>query len=168
MLPNCNTEIYFLCFFLTGAKPFKCRYCDQAFAQLSTQTRHERTHTNEKPCMCHWCGKTYTQPSGLHGHQKRCHPEAVTKVKEEKSADAITNHEVGDGTGTEGVYSGSSATETSNTTVLTSTKQRVEDTKFNFMNIPIKSEGSSCEIVVTEKVVKVSNQPSPQPATLST
>ncbi len=35
-----------------GEKPYKCSYCDKAFAQSVKLKRHERTHTGERPFRC--------------------------------------------------------------------------------------------------------------------
>ena len=52
----------------TGAKPYKCRYCQKVFKHKSTLKVHERIHTGEKPYKCQHCGKAFTQLGNLKTH----------------------------------------------------------------------------------------------------
>lgn len=72
----------------TGAKPWKCQYCDRSFPQQSACSKfsiqieqqirktdgklaiHERTHTGNKPLSCNICGKKFSESSNLAKHRK--------------------------------------------------------------------------------------------------
>ncbi|NXL90050.1 ZN408 protein, partial [Alectura lathami] len=83
----------------TGEKPYKCRFCSNAFPKVPELRRHlishtgeaglctvcskalrdphtlrahERLHTGERPFRCEQCGKSYPLGTKLRRHQK-CH-----------------------------------------------------------------------------------------------
>ncbi|XP_059089021.1 uncharacterized protein LOC131885099 [Tigriopus californicus] len=52
-----------------GEKPYKCRFCEKAFAQSVKLKRHERTHTGERPFKCEICQHTFTTKYNLKEHE---------------------------------------------------------------------------------------------------
>ncbi len=52
-----------------GEKPYKCRFCEKAFAQSVKLKRHERTHTGERPFKCDTCQHTFTTKYNLKEHE---------------------------------------------------------------------------------------------------
>lgn len=52
-----------------GEKPYKCRFCEKAFAQSVKLKRHERTHTGERPFKCVTCEHTFTTKYNLKEHE---------------------------------------------------------------------------------------------------
>jgi hypothetical protein len=66
--------IYYLFFFSSGEKPFKCEFdgCDRRFANSSDRKKHSHVHTSDKPynCKIRGCDKSYTHPSSLRKHMK--------------------------------------------------------------------------------------------------
>ncbi|XP_071533764.1 uncharacterized protein [Panulirus ornatus] len=55
----------------TGEKPFRCSYCERAFAQKSDLTKHERIHTGEKPFKCEFCGRAFAIGKSLQDHRRQ-------------------------------------------------------------------------------------------------
>ena len=52
-----------------GEKPYKCRFCEKAFAQSVKLKRHERTHTGERPFQCQVCKHSFTTKYNLKEHE---------------------------------------------------------------------------------------------------
>jgi hypothetical protein len=57
----------------TGEKPFKCRYCERAFAQVGNLNIHERIHTGDRRHQCHVCGRTLCSKVSLVTHYSTVH-----------------------------------------------------------------------------------------------
>ncbi|VDM36264.1 unnamed protein product [Hydatigera taeniaeformis] len=55
---------------ITGERPFPCRFCPKAFPQKDHLRAHIRTHTGEKPYRCPQCSKAFAQLGNLHRHVK--------------------------------------------------------------------------------------------------
>ena len=45
----------------TGEKQFKCMFCEKAFSQSISLTRHKQSHTGEKPFKYSFCEKAFGQ-----------------------------------------------------------------------------------------------------------
>ncbi|GIY76669.1 hypothetical protein CDAR_116451 [Caerostris darwini] len=52
----------------TVARPYKCTFCDKAYAHSSGLRKHVRTHRGEKPHQCTECGKCFAYSSELRAH----------------------------------------------------------------------------------------------------
>lgn len=57
----------------TKERPYKCSYCERAFSDYSTHVKHERTHTGTKPYKCMMCGRAFSQSGNLYRHQATKH-----------------------------------------------------------------------------------------------
>lgn len=53
----------------TGEKPYKCQYCDRAYAQSNDLTKHLRTHLGEKVYICNKCPEAFKYHAELKKHQ---------------------------------------------------------------------------------------------------
>jgi len=60
----------------TGERPYKCTYCDKAFADKSNLRQHAKIHTTkEKLFQCAICQKTFAQRRYLMKHATEIHRE---------------------------------------------------------------------------------------------
>lgn len=50
----------------TGEKPYKCQYCERAYAQSNDLVKHLRTHVGMNTYSCKYCPFTFR----LHGELK--------------------------------------------------------------------------------------------------
>ena len=50
----------------TGEKPYKCQYCERAYAQSNDLVKHLRTHVGMNTYSCSYCPFTFR----LHGELK--------------------------------------------------------------------------------------------------
>lgn len=50
----------------TGEKPYKCQYCERAYAQSNDLVKHLRTHVGMNTYACTYCSATFR----LHGELK--------------------------------------------------------------------------------------------------
>jgi uncharacterized C2H2 Zn-finger protein len=57
----------------SGEKPYKCHVCEKAFAQSGNLTKHLRVHSGEKPFKCPVCEYACTTSSDLKKHLRRKH-----------------------------------------------------------------------------------------------
>lgn len=58
----------------TGERPYKCSYCDKAFADKSNLRQHAKIHTTkEKLFQCQICQKTFAQRRYLMKHATEIH-----------------------------------------------------------------------------------------------
>lgn len=53
----------------TGAKQYKCSFCDQRFNIKGNLKMYQRIHTGKKPYKCSFCDKMFTQLDSLKRHQ---------------------------------------------------------------------------------------------------
>jgi len=56
----------------TGEKPYKCKFCENAFTTKGHLVEHERVHTGERPYVCGECGKAFKR-STTHRIHMRIH-----------------------------------------------------------------------------------------------
>nr|CAI5823564.1 unnamed protein product [Callosobruchus analis] len=54
----------------TGEKPFKCSFCDKAFAHNGNLKVHFRIHTGERSYQCDICSIGFYDSNGLKKHKK--------------------------------------------------------------------------------------------------
>ena len=68
----------------TGEKPYKCNYCDRAFAQSNDLRKHTRTHVGDNTYQCKECPDSFRLQSELRAHIKVhfLNQKASTTVKE--------------------------------------------------------------------------------------
>lgn len=52
----------------TGEKPYKCTYCERAYAESGDLTKHLRTHVGENTYMCSECPMAFKYQSELRQH----------------------------------------------------------------------------------------------------
>jgi len=52
----------------TGAKPYACETCGNAFSVSHNLAMHMRTHSGEKPYACEKCGKAFSRSYSLKQH----------------------------------------------------------------------------------------------------
>ena len=59
--------------FKTGEKPYKCTWsgCEWRFARSDELTRHYRKHTGAKPFKCRFCDRCFSRSDHLALHMKR-------------------------------------------------------------------------------------------------
>lgn len=70
----------------TGEKPYKCKFCDKAYAQSNDLNKHLRTHVGENTYMCTQCPAAYKYQADLRNHEwehYRLQKEAEQKAKDE-------------------------------------------------------------------------------------
>lgn len=54
----------------TGEKPYKCKYCDRAFAQSNDLVKHTRSHVGDNTYQCNACSAAFRLHSELRAHSK--------------------------------------------------------------------------------------------------
>lgn len=54
----------------TGEKPYKCKYCDRAFAQSNDLVKHTRSHIGDNTYQCTECPAAFRLHSELRTHSK--------------------------------------------------------------------------------------------------
>jgi len=54
----------------TGEKPYKCKYCDRAFAQSNDLVKHTRSHIGDNTYQCKQCPQAFRLYSELREHGK--------------------------------------------------------------------------------------------------
>ena len=52
----------------TGEKPYKCEFCEAAFANYSSLRTHITKHTGNLQYQCQICGKMFAKSYGLKMH----------------------------------------------------------------------------------------------------
>lgn len=55
----------------TGEKPYKCTYCDRAFAQSNDLVKHKRSHLGKNTYHCTECPETFRLHSELRLHTQQ-------------------------------------------------------------------------------------------------
>lgn len=56
-------------YFISGERPFECKYCSKGFSTRSGVNTHERTHTGQRPYVCRICGRRFAAGSNLIFHK---------------------------------------------------------------------------------------------------
>lgn len=54
----------------TGEKPYKCQFCDRAFAQSNDLVKHTRSHVGDNTYQCKECPAAFRLHSELRTHNK--------------------------------------------------------------------------------------------------
>ena len=54
----------------TGEKPYKCKFCDRAFAQSNDLVKHTRSHVGDNTYQCKECPAAFRLQSELRAHFK--------------------------------------------------------------------------------------------------
>lgn len=70
----------------TGEKPYKCKYCDKAYAQSNDLNKHLRTHVGENTYMCTQCPSAFKYQADLRSHEWE-HYRKQKQVEEEEAHD---------------------------------------------------------------------------------
>jgi len=52
----------------TGEKPYKCKFCERAFAQSNDMIKHLRSHLGENVYRCELCPKSFRLATELRSH----------------------------------------------------------------------------------------------------
>ena len=58
---------------LPGEKPFQCSKCLARFSDVSSRSRHEKEHENNKRFTCNLCNDTFKRTGQLRSHLTRKH-----------------------------------------------------------------------------------------------
>lgn len=72
----------------TGEKPYKCKYCERAYAESGDLTKHLRTHVGENTYMCTQCPKAFKYQVELRQHQSEHYKEAQELLKNQEKKEA--------------------------------------------------------------------------------
>lgn len=78
----------------TGEKPYKCKYCERAFAQSNDLIKHLRSHIGENVYECELCPKAFRLAAELREHfslHKNDDEETRTKNAQELSEKLARN-----------------------------------------------------------------------------
>lgn len=81
----------------TGEKPYKCRFCERAFAQSNDLVKHTRSHVGDNTYQCNECDSRFRLHSELRAHirnhflqhQQNSNSEDMTKYEEDTSNENI-------------------------------------------------------------------------------
>lgn len=83
----------------TGEKPYKCNYCDRAYAQSNDLNKHSRIHLGDKPYKCELCKNSFRLITDLRQHyQVHFKPgqpgatELLDKLSERYANEKVVNH----------------------------------------------------------------------------
>lgn len=52
----------------TGEKPYKCKFCERAFAQSNDLVKHTRSHVGDNVYQCNQCPKAFRLQGELRLH----------------------------------------------------------------------------------------------------
>lgn len=72
----------------TGEKPYKCKYCERAYAESGDLTKHLRTHVGENTYMCDQCPMAFKYQAELRQHQSE-HYKMQQKLLQEQQQLAL-------------------------------------------------------------------------------
>lgn len=61
-----------------GEKPYQCSKCNARFSDVSSKSRHEKEHANNKRYTCSLCNDTFKRSGQLKSHMTRKHSQTVT------------------------------------------------------------------------------------------
>lgn len=68
----------------TGEKPYKCKYCERAYAESGDLTKHLRTHVGENTYMCDQCPMAFKYQAELRQHQSEHYKMAQKLLQEQQ------------------------------------------------------------------------------------
>ena len=74
----------------TGAKPYICEECGNAYADKKRLRDHQMAHTGTLPHSCDFCGFSCRRKDHLRAHVRRLHPELTSDSQGKPMAVAVT------------------------------------------------------------------------------
>lgn len=86
----------------TGEKPYKCKYCEKAYAESGDLNKHIRTHVGEKTYMCDECPEAFKYQIELREHQRlhyKKHQEAddtKNNIEKQKTLESNSKNSTGE------------------------------------------------------------------------
>ena len=81
----------------TGEKPYKCKYCERAYAESGDLTKHLRTHVGENTYMCDQCPMAFKYQAELRQHQSEHYKMTQKLIQQaQKIPDEVQQPEIND------------------------------------------------------------------------